>query len=373
MKKVAMAWRCEVKGWRSLLARALSACVVLGVSSSVQLWAALAETAAESKSNPAAEGGREAGEKGTAEQRSGPDLAGYKLVFNEEFNDPLSVSGYEGGSKWIAHTPYGGDFGNARFTDPTHSPSPFRIKNGTLEITAWKEPKENNQWRSGLLSSMDRSGRGFAQALGYYEARLKLPDGPGVWPAFWLMGLGNLRTPKTSVAEVDILEEYGVKPWIAHQNVHVWNSDGSQASATGNSSTCQGMTTGFHTYGALVNTDYIHFYFDGVEQWKTPTPAEAREPLYVMVDLALGGGWPIDQTPNPSHLYVEYIRVYAPPAGSAASDNGQPGSFQCNAWHWKGLYKSCLYGAGHGVAKGSSGTNLQQTNVKHLVCTLSIV
>jgi beta-glucanase (GH16 family) len=79
------------------------------------------------------------------------------------------------------------------------------------------------------------------------------------------------------------------------------------------------MTTGFHTYAALIKTDYIHFYFDGIEQWKTPTPPEAKEPLYVMVDLALGGGWPIDQTPDPSHLYVDYIRVYAPFAGSTAS------------------------------------------------------
>jgi beta-glucanase (GH16 family) len=69
------------------------------------------------------------------------------------------------------------------------------------------------------------------------------------------------------------------------------------------------MTTGFHTYGALINPDYIHFYFDGVELWKAPTPPEATEPLYVMVDLALGGGWPIDQTPNPSHLLVDYIHA----------------------------------------------------------------
>jgi beta-glucanase (GH16 family) len=84
------------------------------------------------------------------------------------------------------------------------------------------------------------------------------------------------------------------------------------------------MTTDFHTYAALIKTDYIHFYFDGVEQWKTPTPTEAKEPLYAMVDLALGGGWPIDRTPNPSHLYVNYIRVYAPPAASSFS--GSSGS-----------------------------------------------
>jgi beta-glucanase (GH16 family) len=261
----------------------------------------------------------QAGVKQGAKELSGPDLTGYRLVFEEEFTGPLSVSAYGPGTKWIAHTPYGGDFGEAWFTDPTFSPSPFSIKNGILNITAWKDRTNKNHWRSGLLSSVDRRGAGFAQALGYYEARMQLPTGPGVWPAFWLDGLGSFKTPKTKTAEVDILEEYGVDSRIAHQNVHVWNADGSQYSGVGNASICQGMTTGFHTYAALIKTDYIHFYFDGIEQWKTPTPPEAKEPLYVMVDLALGGGWPIDQTPDPSHLYVDYIRVYAPFAGSTAS------------------------------------------------------
>ena len=244
---------------------------------------------------------------------SGPDLTGYTLAFAEEFNGPLSVSANGPGTTWIAHTPYGGDFGDAWFTDPSYKPSPFSINDGILTITAWKDPTRNNHWRSGLLSSVDTKGNGFAQALGYFEARMQLPAGPGVWPAFWLNGVGRFKTPKTKFAEVDILEEYGREPLIAHQVVHVWNSNGSEHSAIGNSSTCQGMTTGFHTYGALVNTDYIHFYFDGLEQWKTPTPAEAKEPLYVMVNLALGSGWPIDKTPNPSRLYVDYIHVYAPP------------------------------------------------------------
>ena len=161
----------------------------------------------------------QAGVKQGAKELSGPDLTGYRLVFEEEFTGPLSVSAYGPGTKWIAHTPYGGDFGEAWFTDPTFSPSPFSIKNGILNITAWKDRTNKNHWRSGLLSSVDRSGAGFAQALGYYEARMQLPTGPGVWPAFWLDGLGSFKTPKTKTAEVDILEEYGVDSRIAHQNV----------------------------------------------------------------------------------------------------------------------------------------------------------
>jgi beta-glucanase (GH16 family) len=250
------------------------------------------------------------------------DLTGYILVFNEEFNSPLSVSAYGPGTKWIAHTPYGGDFGSAWFTNPADSPSPFSIENGVLKITARRDTKGDRHWRSGLLASIDTKANGFVQALGYYEARMQLPEGPGVWPAFWLNGLGSFKTPKTKVAEIDILEEYGVDSRIAHHHVHVWNPDGSQYSDVGHSSTFQGMTTGFHTYGALIKADYIHFYFDGVEDWKTPTPPEAKEPLYVLVNLALGGGWPIDKTPDPSHMLVQYIHVYAPPAGNSSSATG---------------------------------------------------
>lgn len=251
--------------------------------------------------------------KQQAKGSAGLDLAGYTLVFDEEFKGPLSVSAYGPDTKWIAHTPYGGDFGDAWFTNPTDSPSAFSIENSGLKITARRDTTGDKHWRSGLLASVDNKGRGFSQALGYYETRMRLPDGPGVWPAFWLNGLGSFKSPKTKVAEINILEEYGVDARIAHQHVHIWNPNGSQFSDAGNSSVCEGMTTGFHTYGALIKTDYVHFYFDGVEQWKTPTPPEAKEPLYVMVDLALGGGWPIDKTPDPSYLYVQYVRVYAPP------------------------------------------------------------
>src|SRR5271166_6652021 len=89
---------------------------------------------------------------------SAPDPTGYSLVFDEEFDAPLSVSPYGPGTRWIAHTPYGGDFGEAWFSNPTGPRSPFSIKNGVLTITAWKDPSKNNHWRSGLLSSVDTKG-----------------------------------------------------------------------------------------------------------------------------------------------------------------------------------------------------------------------
>jgi beta-glucanase (GH16 family) len=240
---------------------------------------------------------------------------GYNLVFNEEFDGPLSVSNWgTPPAKWIAHTPFSGDFGNAYFTGPNEprTPSPFSVNNGKLTITAYQDPKANNHWRSGLLSSVDTRGNGFSVALGYFECSMKLPSGPGVWPAFWLAGVNGIDKHRTTnAAEIDVLEEYGVDSTIAHQVVHVWKPKGGQSYSAGNSCKMQGMTTDFHTYGCLVARDFIHFYFDAQQIWQTSTPPEALEPLYVMVDLALGGGWPVSQTPNPSYLLVDYIRVYA--------------------------------------------------------------
>jgi Glycosyl hydrolases family 16 len=245
---------------------------------------------------------------------------GYKLIFDEEFRGPLSVPpgtgwGATPPTRWITHTPYGGDFGNAWFTGPSEpgTPSPFSVNKGILTITAYKDPNNKNHWRSGILSSVDTHGDGFSVALGYFECRMKLPSGAGVWPAFWLAGTNGVdKNRTTNAAEIDVLEEYGVDSTIAHQRVHVWKPKGGESFSIGNSSKLQGMTTGFHVYGCLIAKDFIRFYFDGLQIWQTPAPPEALEPLYVMVDLALGGGWPIDQTPNPSFLDVEYIRAYAP-------------------------------------------------------------
>ena len=253
--------------------------------------------------------------------------AGYQQVFDEEFTGPLQVAGSTGWGpivsplKWIAHTPYGGDFGQAYFTGPhenASTPSPFSVSNGILTITAYQDPTINNHWRSGLLSSADCNGNGFSQALGYWECRMQLPSGSGVWPAFWLAGVNGIsKTRTTNSAEIDILEAFGVDMTIAHHYTHIWAPNGSQVSGTGSATVQAGMTTGFHVYGCLVNADFIHFYYDGVEVANTPTQPEEKLPLYVMIDLALGDGFPIN-IPSPTQMYVNYIRVYAPPTQAQA-------------------------------------------------------
>jgi beta-glucanase (GH16 family) len=258
---------------------------------------------------------------------------GYTMAFDEEFSGPLAVAPGVGWGplvspqKWIAHTPYAGDFGNAYFTGPNENattPSPFSVSNGILTISAYQDPMIANHWRSGLLSSADTRGGGFSQALGYWECRMMLPSGQGVWPAFWLAGVNGIsKTRTTNSAEIDILEAFGIDMTIAHHYTHIWAPNGSQVSSTGAATTQAGMTTGFHVYGCLVNPDFIHFYYDGVEVANTPTLPEEKLPLYVMIDLALGNGFPID-IPSPTKMYVDYIQAYAPPAAPAPSPSPSP-------------------------------------------------
>jgi Glycosyl hydrolases family 16 len=238
------------------------------------------------------------------------NLEHYRLTFDEDFRGPLSISAWGPGTRWIAHTPYAGDFGDAGFGDPEKD-SPFTIKDGVLQIEA---RKVGDKWRSGLICSVDPRGAGFSQKFGYFEMRAKLPKGLGTWPAFWLMGVPQLVEPKDKKTipqiEIDVVEQYGVGPNALHTTLHLWGPDKLHW-AEGDTSIVSGMTDDFHTYGVLVDEEFITFYFDGVELRKNKTPKDAKVPLYLMVDLALGGGWPIDRTPNPSHMLVDYVRAYA--------------------------------------------------------------
>jgi beta-glucanase (GH16 family) len=233
------------------------------------------------------------------------DLSAYHITFEEDFSN-FSVSPWGPNTRWIAHTPWHGDFGDAQFADPTPG-FPFTVKDGVLRIEARRG--EDGKWRSGLLATNDPDGRGFSQQFGYFEIRAKLPQGPGVWPAFWLI---SNKDPDASI-EIDVLEHYGVAPDKYQSVVHVWpKTPGTKPyEAMFQHSVKSGILyEDFHTYGVDVEPESTTFYFDRTEVTKTKTPPEHRRALFILVDLALGGGWPIDQAPNPSYMYVSYVRAY---------------------------------------------------------------
>jgi beta-glucanase (GH16 family) len=238
-------------------------------------------------------------------------------VLLEEFNDASIHPNKIGPARWTAHTPWGGDFGDARFANPGPG-SPFSVKDGVLSITASKDAA--GRWTSGLLAAADSSGAGVGARYGYFEARMKMPPGPGVWPAFWLAALKPAAEKDRNV-EVDVVEYYGHFPAAYRSVLHVWYRDPKLRRGRGESVPAAkgSLSQDYHTYGVDLSPQAIVFFFDRKPVWSQPTPAELEGPLFPLVDLALGSGWPIDKTPDPSVLQVDYVHVYSrgpgPPNG----------------------------------------------------------
>lgn len=238
------------------------------------------------------------------------DIDAYAITFEDQF-DSLSVSDWGPDTTWIAHTPWNGDFGDAKFVNPRDG-FPFSTRDGILSIEMRRD--ETGTWRSGLLASVDRKGRGFSQTYGYFEMRAKFPSGEGVWPAFWLIGVERLGPDPKATAEIDIVEHYGRDPASYSSSVHVWPKEKSVKKFSQTQKTAvepNSLSEDFHLYGASVEPDKIRFYFDRKEVWSIDTPEQHKQPMFMLVDLGLGAGWPTENTPNPSVMQVDYVRAYA--------------------------------------------------------------
>ncbi|MEM6416016.1 MAG: glycoside hydrolase family 16 protein [Pseudomonadota bacterium] len=233
------------------------------------------------------------------------NLTAYKRVFTEDFDD-LDVSDKECDTRWIAHTPYNGDFGDARFANPTKR-FPFRISNSVLRIEASKDYEGN--WESGLLSSQNPCGTGYTQLYGYFESRIKLPAGEGVWPAFWFL----TNDQDGFRGEIDAIEFYGHAPkkFQSAFQLHPLDSDAERFAQNNwldvDSDT---LTEDFNLYGVSIEEDFMTFYFNRKPYWQVKTPDEFKQPWYILVNLALGSGYSIENTPSPSYMYVDYIHAY---------------------------------------------------------------
>ncbi len=241
----------------------------------------------------------------TAEPPHRLDISAFRETFSEDFRHPLNVTP-EGPSRWIAHTPWGGDFGDAVFANP--SPDfPFQTGPRGLTITARKDSA--GKWASGLLSSVDAHENGFSQAKGYFEARMKMPPGPGTWPAFWLV---SHKDPKYH-GEIDVVEYYGHGTDWYQVNVHAWPKSTEQKQQ-GQIATItvprNSLVQAFHTYGVEITDRETIFYLDRREVARQPATPGSTQPMSILVNLALGSGWPIDKTPNPSVLAVDYVKAF---------------------------------------------------------------
>jgi hypothetical protein len=239
------------------------------------------------------------------------NLSGYRLSFDDEFKTldiSADIAGRGPGSVWTAHTPWHGDFGDAAFGDPGPG-GPFSLAARGLAITATRSA--DGKWVSGLICSVDKDGpgqHGFSQQYGYFEMEAILPSGPGTWPAFWLIG-----TNKTSsAAEIDVIEYYGGFPKYFHTTEHVWVNGANRYLRTLLVEVPAGsLSSSYNKFGVLITPQKTSFYLNRHEYWSTPTPPEYDQPMYILANLALGGGWPISGLASPQVMQIGYIRVYS--------------------------------------------------------------
>lgn len=293
---------------------------------------------------------------------------GYELVFSDEFN-AQSINP----ARWDTNLRWDGEFNGERYEyrvindesqfyvsplsdDSEHRnlglPNPFEFNGSRLAIRAQRNPMKTNNNRatygplreivaqqpflSGALSSHDT----FSQKYGHFEARIKIPNHEGTFPAFWLYHKRR-RYEGTQRTEIDIMENLGHAPWYVYNTLHYFDnvstSYGGDANfirpdPSGQIFTGQNFSENFHVYGVKWEPGHIEWLIDGEKVSEVWHPSTDNEELYVILNLALGGNWtnfpanagglgrdgnrwPNDNDvnifANPA-LEIDYVRVYRP-------------------------------------------------------------
>ena len=241
------------------------------------------------------------------------------LVLSEEFD----TDGAPNPSIWdyeIGTGPNGDGWGNQELQYYTNRPDNATIQNGVLLITAREESFEGAQYTSARLLTKDR----FEQQYGRFEARIRLPFGQGIWPAFWMLGADIDENPWPGAGEIDIMEYRGQEPTILIGSVHGPGYNGGNAISKEYTLENDRFDTGFHVFGIEWGPDFINYYVDDV-LYNQITPEDINEetngqgmwvfdkPFYILMNVAVGGsfvGSPNAETQFPQSMLVDYVRVY---------------------------------------------------------------
>jgi len=246
------------------------------------------------------------------------DAAPWTLSWSDEFNAPDGTA--PDPAKWSFDLG-GGGWGNNERESYTARPENAVQRGGNLVITARQEAYTGADGKAQQYTSARMKTEGkFAQAYGRFEARMKLPTGKGIWPAFWMLGadIGQVDWPKAG--EIDVLEAIGPGTTV-YSTLHGPGYSGAHALSTkfelpGG----EAIDAGFHVYAVEWAPEAIRFYFDDhliVEQTPKDLPQGTAwvfdHPFFLLLDLAVGGRWPGDPdatTALPAQMLVDYVRVY---------------------------------------------------------------
>ncbi len=166
-------------------------------------------------------------------------------------------------------------------------------------------------YTSGMVSTGGRSGEtapGFVFRYGYAEARVRVPAGRGLWPAFWTLPADHSWPP-----EIDAMEIVGDTPAVTHMTYHYLDGHNTPVSPAGDWAGPD-FSAGWHTFGVDWEADALVWYVDGVERMRfSDASAITPEPSYLVLNLAVGGtraGAPDAGTAFPADYLVDYVRVW---------------------------------------------------------------
>jgi beta-glucanase (GH16 family) len=252
------------------------------------------------------------------------------LVWSDEFNGATSPSA-PNPQNWTYDTG-GGGWGNKELEtycaygsstapcDPKN-PNAYVGTDGYLHIVA-QNPS------SGVYTSARLKSEGLQSfQYGRIEASIKMPEGQGMWPAFWMLGDDINSDPWPACGEMDIMESIGSTPSTNYGSVHGTGFTGTHVTTSYTLANNAKFGDAFHTFGILWSPKLIQFYVDSPSNvYATYTPSSLPQgavwpfdtgKFFFILNVAVGGDWP--GSPNsttvfPQEMLVDYVRVYAEPA-----------------------------------------------------------
>jgi beta-glucanase (GH16 family) len=227
----------------------------------------------------------------------------WKLVWSDEFN-------YEGVPDTLN---WGNEVGFIRNNElqyyTARRPENSVVRNGNLLIIGRKEAYRNAGYTSASLVTDGKH----SWTYGKIEARIKLPKGQGMWPAFWMLGQNRHHVGWPMCGEIDIMEHINNED-ILHGTLH-WHNEKHVSSG----STIPCKADQFHNYVIEWDPEAVKWFLDGDKYWEVSirdsvnSTAELHKPFYIILNLAIGGNWPKNpdaSTQFPDTMYVDYVRVY---------------------------------------------------------------
>ena len=235
----------------------------------------------------------------------------WSLVWSDEFEGPMGQ--LPNPANWGFDI--GTDWGNQQLEFDTDRPENVSLDgSGNLAIVARKEEFKGRPYTSARITTKGK----FEPQEGLIEARMKLPSGEGVWPAFWLLGANIDTVPWPGCGEIDIMEYRGQEPSIIHGSLHGPGYSGGNPVTSSFYLENDRFDKDFNVFSVEWNKNDISWFVNGtryrtVSRDDVPGDWVFDHPFYIILNVAVGGsyvGWPSPDTAFPQTMLVDWVRVY---------------------------------------------------------------